>query len=480
MRSALPDRHAFPVFIDRRDLLLGTTALIAWASFPAKAQVSQPVSASGIMAPVIALDPASDFGVSNSDNISNVLSPSLLVTVDSSIPEGAVIEILDNGQTYARHILTAAEIGSGVVDEVAKSRSDGLHNINAAVSINGVASPLSNTLPYRLDTSISTPKLTGVASTTESAPLETVTFGATKPQAGDVLVLIDANNSNAVLKEKILGAGDLASTKIQTPALPPGSHRFGCYVYGSDNRFSPMSNALPQVIRLPNAIRTTFGNQQISNLQSATLTTTGTLIGNGVVVLGFAAGVGGDIGDSRTLVDLTIYVPNKNSPVKTIRNPAALVSQNSAASACEYVAFYTFDNTGSGHTTCDVEATFSKTMGYGSVTSYTMTPTTKIVAYASGGDASTSNGQPLPISAPLSLKVPAGGAAFAIATAWGGAVPPTWIGINGNPKNQAVRAGLVFNLSSVNDDFAGDQALNVRWTAVGNFGGAMCAVSFSP
>ncbi len=271
MFSALPDRHAFRIFIDRRDLLLGTTALIACASFPGKAQVPQPASASGIMAPVIALDPASDFGVSNTDNISNVLAPALFVTVDSSIPEGAVIEIFDNGQTYARHTLTAAEIGAGVVDEVAKSRTDGLHNINAAVSINGVASPLSNTLPYRLDTSISTPRLTGVASTTESAPLETVTFGATKPRAGDVLVLIDANNSNAVLKEKTLGAGDLASTTIQTPALPPGSHRFGCYVYGSDNRFSTMSNLLPQVITLPNAIRTTFGNQQISNLQSATV-----------------------------------------------------------------------------------------------------------------------------------------------------------------------------------------------------------------
>ncbi len=198
------------------------------------------------------------------------------------------------------------------------------------------------------------------------------------------------------------------------------------------------------------------------------------------MVLGFAAGVGGDIGDKRELVSLTIYVPNKSSPAKTLRNPAALVSQNSAASACEYVAFYSFDNTGSGHTTCDVEATFSKTMSYGSVTSYTMTPTTNTAAYASGGDASTSNGQPLPISAPLSLKVPAGGAVFAIATAWGGAVPPTWAGISGNPRNQPVRANLVFNLSSVNEDFAGDQSLNVRWSATGNFGGAMCAVSFSP
>ena len=105
---ALSGRQVLQLSVDRRELLLGTTALIAWASIPAKARHSAAqlyLTHLARLRLLIALDPASDLGASNSDNISNDPLPSLLITVDSSISEGTIVKIFDNGMTYATHKL---------------------------------------------------------------------------------------------------------------------------------------------------------------------------------------------------------------------------------------------------------------------------------------------------------------------------------------------------------------------------------------
>ncbi len=188
--------------LSKREFLLGTSALVAWTMVPARGQTPQPISMVAPAAPIIALDPASDYGMSNSDNISNDPSPSLLITLDSSVSEGSIVEIFDNGELYAIHKLTAEEIGNGIVVETGKSRAQGVHNIEATLTTNGGKSSRSNAIPYIFDTSISKSSLTGKSLIGEAVSTVTATFGATRPSAGDVLELWIGG---AVTRKKVLG-----------------------------------------------------------------------------------------------------------------------------------------------------------------------------------------------------------------------------------------------------------------------------------
>ena len=236
--------------LNRRQLLLGTTSFIVYASIPAKAQtplVRRNAAFADPGAPIIALDPASDLGASNTDNISNDPLASLVLTVNSSISEGTIIEILDNGVTYASHRLTAKEISTEIIAKIAKPRSDGEHKITARVTKDGNTSSLSNTLVYLLDTSITTPTISGTTPSSDARPGFKVTFGAIKPVVGDILCLLVNGLENA---RKTLGPGDLSSTVINANTLAVGRYAMAAYIYSptGNNKFSLVSNSFHQLI----------------------------------------------------------------------------------------------------------------------------------------------------------------------------------------------------------------------------------------
>ena len=488
MRSALSDRQIFRLHLDRRELLLGTTALIAWASIPTKAEIlpRSSIASSGSTAPMIALDPASDLGASNSDNISNDPLPSLLITVNSSISEGTIVDIFDNGVSYATHKLTAAELSSGIVLGAASSLKDGLHNINAVIVTDGKISSLSNTLVYQLDTSISKPALSGKSLTTETTPIETIAFGTTKPRTGDILVLVDADNGS-VLGEKTLGADDLIATTIRTPALSFGVRHFSCYVYGSDNRFSPMSAAFAQTIEPTKYITTTAnGRAGSSPAAIATNLTQGTSIqfdsahnnqlsiGNGVVVFGVTAGTNSS---AMHFISMTVHSPNRTAdPVGTALTP--IVTGLSSWFGNQYALFFSYNNIGTGYTTCDIDFVFT---GAGSqatsVMTWTMSGTTNTSAYATAHSYTTNYHQNIS----LRLAAPNGGAVFALASAFR-SDPPIWRGdLVQNVLYKDLSTGDSFNSSSVHENIPGARILTITepntYNAAGN---AVAAVSFGP
>ena len=485
--SALPDRRKCPPLLDKREFLFGTTALIAWAAVPSKGQVLHTISLPALAAPIITLDPTSDFGVSHSDNISNDPMPSLLVTVDSSVSEGTIVEIFDNGTVYASHKLTAAEISSGVVEETAKSRMDGLHNINAVLISNGNQSSRSNTIGYLLDTSISKPVLSGKPVTNEFVSVAMVTFGAIKPSVGDILELWVDGSFNT---KKILGAGDLNSTTIATAALDYGRHDMKCYVYSSDSKkFSVFSDTFSQMLEPANHLTATFNSQVYVSNKYGTAGTTHRFnaadknqlrIGEGLIVLGLTSG---SVNTTGKLTGFTIYIPNQVSPLRTITDPMPLVSQYGLVNGSELASFYGFDNSGSGETACDVVATFDANMDYSSITTWTITGSTSVKAYSNIGDLSANSNQPIPLRGPLSIDVPAGGMVFVQAGSGNGPLAPNWTGVTENCHEQTITANFrPYYFGSVSAYSPGKRIFRIQWNypAKANLGAAVCGVTFGP
>ncbi len=250
--------------------------------------------------------------------------------------------------------------------------------------------------------------------------------------------------------KKSLGQEELTTATIKIDKLEYGHHEMKCYVYSTDNkRFSSFSDVFSQVLEPPNHLTETFNAQVHVSEQNGTAGTIHTFnatngnqpkIGDGLIVFGFAAGT---VNNAATLINLTIYIPNQGSPRGTISNPIPHVSQHGAVNGSELASFYSFDNAGSGDTTCDVIASFSGNVDYSSITTSTLTGSTNAKAFRTNGDSSANSSQPVPPRGPFEIDVPAGGVAFVLAGSGNGPLAPAnWLGVTENCHEQTVTANF--------------------------------------
>ena len=107
-------------------------------------------------APSLALDSGSDSGSSNSDKITNVNTPNLIITFPTTPVAGDLAILKDGGSTIISHTITSGEISGQSINLASSALADGVHSLTAVHSRSGLASAASTALSVTIDTAAPT------------------------------------------------------------------------------------------------------------------------------------------------------------------------------------------------------------------------------------------------------------------------------------------------------------------------------------
>lgn len=336
--------------------------------------------------------------------------------------------------------------------------------------------------------------MSGTAVVTTPTPTYTITWGATKPNVGDTLVLyatIQGTTQDATTtpnKTYVLEFGDVSgsSTTITAATLGYGYYTLKCYVYRSDGHLSAFSAGFSQTIEpttyitvTPNGIAGAIAQSESASGASThsydTAHSNQLSIGNGVIVFGVTAA---DNGGTPTLSSFTIHIPNRSvDPTGTALSP--LVTAYAHWTGYQYGFYFAYDNTGSGNTTCDIDIVLSGGVAQSTtVMTWTMTGTTTTTAHDLKAVASNNYHETL--STPLA--VPNGGAAFALVSMFRSATPAWGGDLTQNVLTASSSTGDAFNTSNVQNGIPGAATLTITVPTDPSSaaGDVLAAVSFGP
>ena len=144
----------------------------------------------------IDLQPASDTGASNTDNITSDNTPTLDIALNpSGLNPGDIVRLYDNGVEVGTATLTAADIAAGKVSITTSTLLDGTHSLTAK-TLSSASAPLSiniNTVPPAAP---STPDLapssdTGASNTDNITSIKTPTFTGTGTPGDTISLFVD-------------------------------------------------------------------------------------------------------------------------------------------------------------------------------------------------------------------------------------------------------------------------------------------------
>lgn len=82
--------------------------------------------------PTLALATASDSGISATDNITNITSPTLIVTFFTTPVAGDVVRVFDGATQLIAHTVTALEAGSATINLGLSALADGAHSLTVS------------------------------------------------------------------------------------------------------------------------------------------------------------------------------------------------------------------------------------------------------------------------------------------------------------------------------------------------------------
>ena len=148
------------------------------------------------------LQPGSDTGASNTDNIASDNTPTFDIALNpSGLNVGDVVRLYDNGFEVGSVTLTAADIAAGKVSITSSTLADGVHSLTSkiedAIGTFSVASPpLSVNIITQVPLQAGTPSLaaasdTGSSSTDNITAIETPTFNGTGTPGDTVSLFVD-------------------------------------------------------------------------------------------------------------------------------------------------------------------------------------------------------------------------------------------------------------------------------------------------
>jgi methionine-rich copper-binding protein CopC len=150
----------------------------------------------------IDLQPASDTGSSNSDNITSDNTPTLDIGLNTNgLNAGDIVRLYDNGVEVGSVTLTAADIAAGKVSITTSTLADGTHSLTSKIedtngTLSSASAPLSvviNTVP---PSAPGTPDLaatsdTGSSSTDNITSIKTPTFNGTGNPGDTISLYVD-------------------------------------------------------------------------------------------------------------------------------------------------------------------------------------------------------------------------------------------------------------------------------------------------
>lgn len=435
----------------------------------------------------LAIDPNFQYGVvagtSNQPKLGYLISFNADQTV---VPAGALLTLnVDGSPLFSNHAITVAEYNNDDIVNSGSAFSAGAHTIQATLSV-GSSTVTSNVLAYTYNVGISVPTVSGTALVTTSTPTYTITWGATKPNAGDVLVLYVYPNDGVTVqnaqttpnKTYTLLSGDVSgsSMTISPVALPAYGYYFiSAYVYRSDGTLSPVSTTFSQTYTTVSHITTNAGVQTTFNTTGTTYTQNSlTIEANSIVVIGLVCLAGSS---SQTLTSLTINVPHGGggTTLTPIGTPPVRTDGNRGFN---YAAMFTYNNN-SSNTTCDLTAVWGLTCDSCAFEVWSMTGAAGTTPYAY--QTATSN-----LSNPniASVSVPNGGALFGFcATEYGVAANVVWDALGLYENATAISSpggnGNSILIASANNDTPAAINRIVHMTDSGN-SASLIGASFAP